>query len=201
MKNTKVREVWLTRFVELLVPLFLEQKAKLPAKIRVSCGWPSKAATARSSKRRIGEAWSFKCSADNSHEIFLSPAMDDPIQVGATLVHELVHVAVGVEHGHKAPFRRLAVAVGLTGKMTATTAGDELKTRLHVLSKQLGPYPHAKLQPVEKKEEDKPGSRMIKVECQDCGCVVRMTRKWLDATGAPICGCTGSGEERMQEAG
>ena len=36
------------------------------------------------------------------------------------------------------------------------------------------------------------GTRMIKVTCADCGCVVRMTRKWLDEQGAPTCGCGGA---------
>lgn len=33
------------------------------------------------------------------------------------------------------------------------------------------------------------GSRLLKVECDDCGCIVRITRKWLDRVGPPTCGC------------
>jgi hypothetical protein len=29
---------------------------------------------------------------------------------------------------------------------------------------------------------------LLKVTCE-CGCVVRMTRKWLDEVGPPTCGC------------
>lgn len=32
---------------------------------------------------------------------------------------------------------------------------------------------------------------MLKVTCKECGCAVRMTRKWLDEVGAPTCGCGG----------
>lgn len=39
------------------------------------------------------------------------------------------------------------------------------------------------------------GSRMLKVSCADCGCVIRMTRTWLDSAGAPTCGCGGTMDE------
>jgi len=37
----------------------------------------------------------------------------------------------------------------------------------------------------------KQGCRLLKVVCE-CGCVVRMTRKWLDEVGPPTCGCGGA---------
>lgn len=36
------------------------------------------------------------------------------------------------------------------------------------------------------------GSRLLKLTCEGCGCVVRMTRKWIDTAGAPTCGCGGA---------
>ena len=79
------------------------------ARGRARVAWPNK-------KRRIGEAWSSKNSADQSYEVFISPVLKDPIEVAATLVHELVHCAVGVETGHKGRFPRLAKAIGLGRK-------------------------------------------------------------------------------------
>lgn len=40
-------------------------------------------------------------------------------------------------------------------------------------------------------EGDAPGSRLLKVACPGaCGYVARVTRKWLEALGAPLCpGC------------
>ncbi|MCK5942491.1 MAG: transcription elongation protein SprT [Planctomycetes bacterium] len=183
------REEWLGRLVDALRPTFAEHGHPLPERIRVSCGWPSRSALSRKSQR-IGEAWSQRCSDDGTHETFLSPVLADPIEVGAVLVHELVHHAVGVEHGHRGPFRKLALSVGLEGPMTATTAGEELQERLHALSAVLGPYPHAKLSgaPGRKKQT----TRMLKVACEACGCIVRMTRQWLDQVGAPTCACGGS---------
>lgn len=188
------REEWLGLLVDALRPDFVRLGHPLPDRIRVSCGWPSKSALSAKS-RRIGEAWSHRCSDDGAHETFLSPCLADPIEVGAVLVHELVHHAIGVEHGHKGPFTRCAKGIGLVGPMRATSAGPELASRLHALAEQLGPYPHAKLDATLGRK--KQATRMLKVQCASCGCIVRMTRQWLDEVGAPTCAC---GSE-MQEGG
>jgi hypothetical protein len=117
----------------------------------------------------------------------------------ATLVHELVHASVGTECGHKGPFRTLALALGLAGKMTATVAGPELLALLGALALELGPYPHAR---IDLTSRPKQGTRLVKVACTQ-GCetegkpyVVRMTRLHLDNLGAPVCpGC----REHMEE--
>ncbi|MCL4853755.1 MAG: hypothetical protein KJZ78_20555, partial [Bryobacteraceae bacterium] len=127
------REQWLNECIQRLRPEFEQLTHPLPEKIRASCSWPSKSGLA-AKKRRIGEAWSSKNSADQSHEVFISPVLKDPIEVAATLIHELVHCAVGVEEGHKGKFPRLAKALGLKGKMTATTASTELKAHLQQLT-------------------------------------------------------------------
>ena len=84
--------------IQKLRPDFEQLAHALPEKIRASCSWPSKSGLANK-KRRIGEAWSAKNSADQSCEVFISPVLKDPLEVAATLVHELVHCAVGVEAG------------------------------------------------------------------------------------------------------
>lgn len=33
--------------------------------------------------------------------------------------------------------------------------------------------------------------RQRKVECEQCGCIVRMTRGWMADAGLPVCGCGG----------
>jgi len=181
------REQWLNECIKQLRPDFEQLGHPLPEKIRASCSWPSKSGPANK-KRRIGEAWSSKNSADQSCEVFISPVLKDPLDVAATLVHELVHCAVGVEEGHKGKFPRLAKAIGLEGKMTATTAGETLAARLRAMTDAIGPYPHAEL--THSNAPKKQGCRLLKVVCE-CGCVVRMTRKWLDEVGPPTCGCGG----------
>lgn len=32
-------------------------------------------------------------------------------------------------------------------------------------------------------------TRLLKIECPACGCVARITARWLTAVGAPSCGC------------
>lgn len=183
------REEWLCALVEALRPTFAELGYPLPDRIRVACGWPSKSALSPKSKR-IGEAWSAKCSADGAHETFLSPCLADPVEVGAVLAHELVHHAVGVEHGHKGPFKRCATGIGLVGPMRATSAGQQLASRLHALAESIGPYPHGAL--VAGDGRKKQTTRMLKVTCPECGCIARMTRQWLDQVGAPTCACGGT---------
>ena len=187
-----IREDWLQQMIDLLRPDFEQIGAPLPEKIRVSCGFPSKSALANKA-RRIGECWGVESSEDKSFQVFISPLLKESIEVTATLVHELVHTAVGIDCKHRGPFRRVAKAIGLEGKMTATVAGEALQTRLKELIEQLGDYPHARL--VASNRPKTQTTRMLKVTCQQCGCVVRMTRKWLDEAGLPTCGCGGEMEE------
>ncbi len=190
------REEWLSECMGKLRPWFADISAPLPKRIRASCSWPSVKALSRKN-RRIGEAWSSDCSGDGSCEVFISPALKEPAKVSATLVHELVHCAVGVECGHKGRFRAVAEAIGLEGKMTETIASVALAERLHAITQAIGMYPHAEL--TASNAPKKQTTRMIKVECLGCGCVVRMTRKWLDEVGPPTCGCGDLMEQKQQE--
>ena len=178
------REDWLLRLTDALRPMFLEAGAEIPDKVRATCGWPSK--SARPSKnRRIGEAWSDKCSADEHHEVFISPCLADPIEVAGVMVHELVHTAVGVTAGHKAPFKHVAQALGLEGKMTATIVGEPLRDRLMQITGEIGDYPHAVLDMSGAKKQS---TRQLKLECPLCGYICRTTAKWIEV-GTPTCVC------------
>jgi hypothetical protein len=187
-----IREDWLQQMIDLLRPDFEKVGKPLPEKIRVSCGFPSKSALANKA-RRIGECWGVESSEDKSYQVFISPLLKEGIEVTSTLVHELVHTAVGIECKHRGPFVKVAKAIGLEGKMTETTAGEALIARLKELIEQLGEYPHARL--VASNKPKTQTTRMLKVTCKQCGCVVRMTRKWLDEAGLPTCGCGGEMEE------
>jgi len=180
------REKWLSECIRKLRNDFVETGFVLPDKIRASCSWPSRGGLARKS-RTLGEAWPSKRSGDNTFEVFVSPTLTDPAEVSATLVHELCHCAVGLECRHKGNFRTCAKRIGLEGKMTATNAGKELAERLSILTAEIGPYPHAALDGGY--APPKQTTRMRKVTCESCGCVARMTRKWLDEVGPPVCAC------------
>jgi hypothetical protein len=192
-KDTMImnRETWLLSCLEELRPDFVRVGAELPAKIRTSCGWPSKSALARV-RQRVGECWSATCSGDETFEIFISPALRDSVEVLATLVHEGVHAAVGVEAKHGSAFRKVAKALNLEGKMTATTAGEVLKVRLKELVTKLGEFPHAELK--SSNAPKKQGTRLRKVVCKKCGYAVRVTAKWIEV-GLPTCPCGTEMEE------
>ncbi len=192
---TTTREEWLTQLTDALRPAFEEAGSEIPEEVRVTCGWPSQGAKAKKN-RRIGECWGPEASEDKHFEVFISPTLDDAAKVAETLAHELVHTAVGVECGHKAPFRKVAKALGLDGKMTATNAGEALAARLLEITDEIGMYPHARLSFKKKKVQ---GTRMIKVQCPDpaCGYQVRTTQKWIDI-GLPTCVCGTKMEAEME---
>lgn len=159
---------------------------------RVSCGFPG----GGSARKRIGECWPDSASADASTEIFISPVLADANTVLATLLHEAIHAAVGCKHGHKAPFKRVAVIAGLQGKMTATAASPQLlETVFPAWIAELGNYPHAQLSLMGRKKQS---TRLIKCSCPVCGYTVRTTAKWIDAKGAPYCACRDNFNDHIQ---
>lgn len=69
------REEWLNLGVEALRRIFAEAGHTVPAKVRVSCSWPG----GGSARKRIGECWASKSSAENYNEIFISPVVAEPV--------------------------------------------------------------------------------------------------------------------------
>lgn len=160
--------------------MFKSHGAPIPAKVRLSVGFTSNGYRGKA----IGECWDSKASGDKHAEIFIKPDQDNQIRVAGILAHELVHAAVGVDHGHKRPFKRVATLLGLEGKMTATTEGDAFKTMIAPILKKAGPLPHKQLRAFRTKK--KQGTRLLKACCPECGYTVRVTAKWLDV-GNPVC--------------
>jgi hypothetical protein len=186
MSDIKNREDWLEHAVKALKPLFDTHNIDLPS-VHVSVSFPSSRALS-TKKRTIGEHWKPHVSASGLSQVFISPVLSDPIDVLATLVHELVH-AVHPDAKHKGDFVRTARKVGLEGKPTATVAGDALRAVLQDISEALGPYPHPAFDPLSL-EEKKQKTRMIKLECaQGSGYIARTVKKWLQKYGAPACPC------------
>jgi hypothetical protein len=186
------REAWLEYAIVLCREYFAERGYTIPEKVRCTCGWPSRSALA-TKKRRIGECWSLKSSEDGTIEMFISPLIAQAHDVLPVLVHELVHAVVGVECGHKGRFIECAKAVGLERPWTATSAGSDLAQvirRWIQESDGLGRYPHAPLTANEQPRTQT--TRMLKMECPDCGCIVRTTRVWLETHGTEWpCPCGG----------
>lgn len=190
--RSQTREQWLEAAVTKLRPLFAEIDVDLPA-VRVSVGWPSKGGT-RSKGKVIGQCWKSTVATDGIPQLFISPilggdAMEDAKLIGV-LCHELIHAWDDCESGHRGAFAKTAKALGLEGKMTATTVGDDLLRRITEIQRELGAYPHAALRFEEmEKVAGKQTTRMLKCECPEHGYIVRTTAKWLDELGAPRCPC------------
>jgi hypothetical protein len=183
----QTREDWLAQAVNELRPVFSALNHPLPANIRVACGFPS--SNARSAKNRaVGEHWSAKASADQHHEILISPVVDDVFRVLGILVHELAHASTDGD-GHKGRFPALVKALSLEGKPTATTEGAKFKAEYLPLLEDLGVYPHAALNAGTNRKTQ--GTRMLKAACPHCGYTVRLSAKWA-SVGLPECPVDGA---------
>jgi hypothetical protein len=126
------REAWLLFAVDAVAPIFQEKGFEVP-RVRVSCAIPS--TSVRGSA--VGQCWGRSMSEDGVNEIFISPVYANSVDVLDTLVHELVHAVDDCEHRHGPEFKKIALAVGLQGKMREASAGPELKARLTQLAQRL----------------------------------------------------------------
>lgn len=180
------REDWLNNAVGEVRPIFQSKGYPLPTSIRVTCGFPSR--HVRSLNRAIGEHWSSSASDDATHEILISPVVDDPFEVFGILIHELAHSATDGE-GHKGRFPRCVRALWLEGKPSTTTIGTAFRTNFNDLIDSLGAYPHARLNVQANRKVQ--GTRMLKACCPQCGYTIRLSNKWADA-GLPDCPIDGT---------
>lgn len=182
------REEWLQAASVPLNALIAEQTALKPAKkVLVSCGWPRK----ERGGQVLGTCTPAKHGGGVQH-IFVTPRLSKAADVLAVLLHELIHAADDCESSHGGAFRKAHKAVGFVDKPTTSVPGKDLKAALAGIAKDLGPYPHKPLNPV---DITKQSTRMLKIECERCGCIARMTRKWIEEVGAPTCACGGTMEE------
>lgn len=183
------RETWLAEAVALMRPLFESKGYKVPA-VRVSCGWPSSRGLS-SKKPTIGECWDARAASDKVHQIFISPRLKDPVAafgVLSTLAHEVAHAVVGIKEKHNKVFGKCVRALGLEGKLTATMGGEAFLALAAKWVARLGAYPHAALNPGLRPVK-KQTTRLVKAKCGECGCTIRITRKWLEESGVPLCAC------------
>jgi hypothetical protein len=149
-------------------------------KIKVSCGFP--AGVRGGNNKAIGVCWSQRASTGGYIEIFISPVIESSSRVLDILIHELIHAILPDGEGHGSNFRKCAIKLGLEGKMTATTCGAFLYNTLNDWITNLGEYPHASMNTGERKKQT---TRMIKHQCNECGAIWRMSRRYTPS----ICPC------------
>lgn len=135
------------------------------------------------------------------HEINLSAEHLHEHNMGETLIHELAHAEnhhcdiadtdkTGRRHNKK--FKAMAEKLGLEVEKSGSLGWAF--TKLTPVSEKFladikfdrSLFELSRITPGTK--GTKPGSRLLKCECPDCGYVVRTTQKWLDI-GTPTCAC------------
>jgi hypothetical protein len=132
------REQWLTNFAVLLRPWFRARGFEIPLRIRLGVG-------ALSANRRVLGVCHTRLDRDGFRHITISPFFDDPVMVGAVLLHELIHAILPEKENHGQAFAAAAEKLGLLRPVTQVAPGPELRAHLQELVRQLGPYPHRAL--------------------------------------------------------
>jgi hypothetical protein len=169
------REDWLRRGVKKMEPLLKAQSAELPENWMIGTMEPRKTV--------IGRAWPAQ---HDTHQMFVSVGLTDSVQVLGVALHEMIHIAVGCDQGHRGMFAKVARGVGLKGKLTATTVeeGTDLHAALADIVDELGDFPNKALVPIKKAAA---GSKWIRLEStNDSRYTVVISPKSLEACGAPV---------------
>lgn len=176
------REQWLLHAVEFIRNEFPD--VSIP-RVNVSCSWPGGGSPAK----RIGECWPAKASKAGINELFISPKLEDPQRVLGILTHELAHAVDDCAHGHRAPFTKIARALGCEGKATQMVPPESITSAWVVrMVNAHGKYPHRVLDKSQSGQK-KQATRMLKAECMDCESVWRMSAKHMaGVTMCPVCG-------------
>ncbi len=176
------RQEWVEKALVRLRNHFKDCGYTVPDNIRVTIGWP------KGGRTRVGECFFTEASQDKHFEIFVSPELgkgskhtNQPVM--EVISHEICHTIAGYEAGHKAPFKIIATAIGLEGKMTSTVPGPAMLALIKAFEEANGPYPAGALT---RSMQKKKATYLIKCECPDCGYIVYSTAKHLEK-GDPIC--------------
>lgn len=200
----RTREAWLEDAIDVFRPRFTEIEYPLPGRIHVSVGFGYGAK--RESAVLLGQCWATTASDDQMNHIFISPQVNDTAMVLGILLHELIHAADDVQHGHKGPFAEIAELLGFEPPLLELHPGVGLEAELVTIAETLGEYPHGALHPTRAVTKvpvgpdgqetpvklhsgpPKQGTRMLKLICPVDGYTVRTTAKWLEM-GLPTCPC------------
>jgi hypothetical protein len=188
--TTNNRETWLIQAADIMATTILlpaihrlgEQIA--PLQYTVSLGHTH-------SKTSIGECWKKAASEDNTtSQIFITPVESNSTRILDILLHEMIHAADDCASGHKNFFARVARAVGLEGKFTATHAGDALQEKLLDIVDALGEIPHTALIAANNGKKTQ-AARMLKIECETCAFTFRASKTQLLRAfdGQSVCPC------------
>lgn len=182
------RQAWVEKALVRLRAHFKDCGYTVPDNIRVTIGWP------KGGRTRVGECFFTPSSNDKHFEIFVSPELGKGSKyanqfVMEVIAHEICHTIAGPEAGHKKPFKVIATAIGLKGKMTSTEPDVMMLALIKAFEEANGPYPAGALS---RSMQKKKSTYLIKCACPDCDYICYVTQKHLDK-GDPICPVDGEG--------
>ena len=170
--NTEVKvSQWLQDSLpELQKSIFGPAKLTIPKKLRLNVGMmPGKTGQ---NNRTLGVC--YKAHVNNGvNLITLNIATTDrenSERILDILCHEIIHAIDNNENGHGPVFKKMALAIGLEGKMTATTATKKLTKKLAKVVKKIGEFPEQAINLHGLRQDT---NRNIKLQCQgteDIGC-------------------------------
>lgn len=166
------REEWLGHALELLRAELSKRGFVMPRDVRISLGWPRV-------RGQSAVTYAPEASTEGAIEIFVSPLLSEALEVVDTLTHEVCHAVAGVQAGHRAPFQKVASALGLIGEPASMRGIESARWRAWAepLARKLGEFPHAAMVPP---ADWKRSGRLLRLECPVCGWKLRTARKWLD---------------------
>lgn len=152
----------------------------VPANTRISIGFAG-----RAPKKTLGFCFHAAASSDGAREVFIGPHIQDPVEIVGVILHELIHASLPDGEGHGKNFGKAARALGLDGKLTATHPSDDLRAAIETKFLRANPYPAGTID-LGLSGLKKQTTRLLKVQCKECGYTVRTTARWL-AEGVPSC--------------
>lgn len=180
----KTREEWLAAAVKEILVLVSAYGYTPTAEIRIAPGFPK-------SKKAIGECWHSTCSEAGFREIFISPVLEDELEVAGTVAHELGHACLPENVGHKRPFIKYCKTIGFDfEKAEYASSGEEFARLMQPILARLGKYPHSRMRTGSLAGgKKKQGTRMLLIECPVCGAKLRTTKKVLAAISGGVARC------------
>lgn len=187
--SSQLRFEWIDQAVSLFRNHFAANWWPVPANIRVSVGYP---VGSKDGKRKLGQCIHAIYSADNHTEIFLSPDYTNTVEVLETIAHEMIHATVEDPNpgegykavGHRGKFAMCALAIGFKAPMSSTPSDTKMLDFINGVVAKIGEFPAGRLNLTKRKKK---GTYLLKCECSECGYIARVTAKWVEKSGAPIC--------------
>lgn len=208
MNADTTREAWLEAAIKGFRPMFDQIGFPLPATIHVSVGFGF--GTKAESKHIAGQTTHSGVSVDGANHVFISPEVDDTAYVLALMLHELAHVALDNEDGHKGRFAEMMTRLGMMQPFTQAIPDIALAAELMIIAAELGDYRHAKLdmvllrtpvavgpdgQPVGPRTTSGPRAqtnRHIKIVCPEHSAYCLRGSRAVLEMAMPSCGLCGS---------